>query len=463
MLTTTGLAAADYRRDLGDGLLLRWSTAEDTEKIAQIVGLVFRDKEDEPHNDFLANVVRIMLAGQISSVMGKNDYAIVEDTSKESRPIVAAVCLQRQQWEYEGIPFALGRPEIVATHPDYRNKGLIRAIFDLVHARSEAEGHMVQGITGIPNFYRQFGYEYALDLEEQRIVELHAVPQLEKGEQEPEPEPEPYIMREATLEDLPVVRELYNRHRARYMISTHCQDESWHYMLKGWQADPQRFRINTIQVILDRKQTIVGMLMTQAQRHRKTVYVMMLATAPGVNLQSMVPSLLRALQTYGQNLPLSARNADPFTQIGFSIGVNHPLYDVLGKELAPYGNPPYAWYIRVPDLARFIQHITPVLEQRLADSPVAGFTGDFKLNFYRGGLKLVFEHGRLKGVEPWRAPIYGDKGEVGIPRDVFLKALFGYRNLEEIRYAYPDVWTTNRVIFNTLFPKKQSWALTLPF
>jgi GNAT superfamily N-acetyltransferase len=457
MLTTTHLAAADYRRDLGDGLILRWSTAEDTEKIAQLVGQVFRNKEDEPHNEFLANVVRVMLAGQIPSVMGENDYAIIEDTSKEVRPVVAAVCLQRQQWKYEGMLLTLGRPEIVATHPDYRNKGLIRAIFELVHARSEVEGHMVQGITGIPNFYRQFGYEYALDLDELRLVYLHAIPQLKEGEEEP------YTMREATLEELPVVRELYNRYCDQYMISTHSSDEIWHYMLKGWQDDPQRFSINTIQVILDSKQTIVGTLLTQAERRRKTVYVIMLATAPGVNLQRMTPSLLRALQTYGEKLPVSKSNTAPFTQLGFSIGVNHPLYDVLGKELAPYGDPPYAWYIRVPDLLRFIQFIAPVLERRLADSPVAGFTGDFKLNLYRSGLKLVFENGQLKGVEPWRAPIYGDGGEVEIPRDVFLKALFGYRSLDELRYAYPDVITSNEVMFNALFPKKPSWTVILPF
>ena len=43
-------ASASYRRELGGGLLQRWSTPDDTENIAQLCGMVFRDKEDEPFN-----------------------------------------------------------------------------------------------------------------------------------------------------------------------------------------------------------------------------------------------------------------------------------------------------------------------------------------------------------------------------------------------------------------------------
>ena len=98
-------------------------------------------------------------------LMGPGDFALVEDQSKPHNPLVACTCLWRHTWEYEGIPFAMGRPEIVASDPAYRHRGLIRALFELIHARSEAEGHLVQAITGIPYFYRLFGYEYALDLE----------------------------------------------------------------------------------------------------------------------------------------------------------------------------------------------------------------------------------------------------------------------------------------------------------
>jgi hypothetical protein len=31
-----------------------------------------------------------------------------------------------QIWAYEGIPFGVGRPELVGTLPEYRNRGLVR-------------------------------------------------------------------------------------------------------------------------------------------------------------------------------------------------------------------------------------------------------------------------------------------------------------------------------------------------
>ena len=48
MVTILPAASAIYRRDLGDGLILRWSTAQDTENIAQLCSMVFRNKADEP-------------------------------------------------------------------------------------------------------------------------------------------------------------------------------------------------------------------------------------------------------------------------------------------------------------------------------------------------------------------------------------------------------------------------------
>ena len=40
-MTNIEPAHHSYRRDLGDGLVLRWSTAEDTENIVELIGSVF--------------------------------------------------------------------------------------------------------------------------------------------------------------------------------------------------------------------------------------------------------------------------------------------------------------------------------------------------------------------------------------------------------------------------------------
>ena len=58
---------------------------------------------------------------------------LVEDT--RTGQVVSTMCLIPQTWTYAGIPFAVGRPEAVATHSDYRKRGLgmkmIRVLIDL--------------------------------------------------------------------------------------------------------------------------------------------------------------------------------------------------------------------------------------------------------------------------------------------------------------------------------------------
>ncbi|GAC1645790.1 MAG: hypothetical protein NVS4B12_12150 [Ktedonobacteraceae bacterium] len=120
--------------------------------------------------------------------------------------------------------------------------------------------------------------------------------------------------------------------------------------------------------------------------------------------------------------------------------------------------------MRVHDVPAFLRHIAPTLERRLASSAAAAYTGELTLDFYRGGLHLVFDRGRITHIEPWRAPAYKNTADASCPALVFLQLLFGHRNLDELRYAFPDVRIEKseaEVLINALFPKKFSWVIPL--
>ncbi|MBO0777567.1 MAG: GNAT family N-acetyltransferase [Ktedonobacteraceae bacterium] len=455
MLTSASPAAADYRRDLGDGLVLRWSTAADTEHLAELTSLVFRDKADDPPNDYLPHEIRRLMRGD-HPVMGPGDYGLVEDTRKEGNPVVACVCLQRLTWQYEDIPFRIGRPEIVATDPAYRNRGLIRKIFEMVHARSEAEGHLVQAITGIPYFYRQFGYEFALDLGGRRVVFNQLIPKLKDGESEP------YTLREATVEDIPLLQRCYNRRQPDNLVWTEAPDYYWRYHIENWKTSSEHDKTVSFQVILDANGTPVGALHAAVKRRSRELGVWNFDVVPGINLQAVLPSVLRALLAYGSQLPTSKPDIEPFSAIAFRLGRQHPVYELLGSGLAPYQDPPYSWYVRVPNLPAFLTHIAPVLEKRLAGSDIAGYSGEIKLDFYRGGphggLRMAFENGKLHTVEHWNVPTYEGNASGGFPPLVFLQVVFGHRTLDELRRAFPDVWVDREpeFVLKTLFPVRPS-------
>ncbi len=188
----------------------------------------------------------------------------------------------------------------------------------------------------------------------------------------------------------------------------------------------------------------------------------MMEVAQNINLQAMMPSVLRNLQAYGELLPISHRNKEPFSAISFLLGRNHPVYDALGP-LAPIHEPPYAWYIRVADLPAFIMHIAPALQQRLANSAIANYTGELKIDFYRGGLRLAFENGLLTTAEPWTAPIYNAEPSAGFPPLVFLQLLFGHRSLDDLHAILPDAWANDdtKLVLKTLFPTRPSYPLPL--
>jgi hypothetical protein len=156
------------------------------------------------------------------------------------------------------------------------------------------------------------------------------------------------------------------------------------------------------------------------------------------------------------------RDGGDCLMFGFMLGSKHPAYEALGSSL-PGVHEPYAWYMRVPDLSAFIRHIAPALEKRLAESIAVGYSGELKISFYRDGLRLVFEKGRLQIVESWK-PKNEDEENASFPNLTFLQMVFGYRSFDELHYAFADCsWKDNQsyCLLNILFPKKLSDVLPI--
>ncbi len=448
------LADPNYIGDLGDGLIRRWSSAADVEKIGRLMALVYRDSADEPPRIREMDEARVVM-GATFPFMGAGDFALVEDTRQPERPCVACTSLFRHRWSYAGIPFGVGRPEEVATDPAYRKRGLVRSLMEMVHARSTAKGDLVQAITGIPYFYRQFGYEYVLDLGGNRNTPVTVIPNAKATEVEP------CTLRPATIADASDLQMLYNQHRASSLVWHETTEDFWRYHAGFWD-DPEVIGRDATHVGLGRRVymavdadgRISGYVWVTTVRWDEKFWVLGLELAPGVNWQTLMPSMLRELRSLGQQTPFLGSEVEPLNEISFHLGRAHPAYDVLGQRLAPYYEPPYAWYLRVPDIPMFIRHIAPALEERLARSLLSGHTGALLIDFYRGGLQLQFEQGKLAGVEPWNTPPFGDHAHAGLPALTFLQLLFGYRSLADLRAVFPDVWVDEKftLLIDTLFP-----------
>ena len=433
-------------RDLGDGLVLRHVTAADVGALVEYNTTVLGRRQAH-----FEAWMRDMMDGR-HPVLSASDFTFVEDT--RTGKIVSSLNLVRQTWSYAGLKLRVGRPEVVSTHPDYRQRGLVRAQFEVIHEWSRQRRDHLLAITGIPCFYRQFGYEMAIDIGEGRAGLISQIPALKRGGREP------YRARPAAEDDLPFMLRVGKQAQQRYLLTCVRDAETLLYELKGRRKKSTvRMELRVIETDGGRP---VGFLVHSKGLSGGRMNACLYELTPGLSWLSVTPSVLRYLKATGQTY--ARRQKAELTQFCFHLGAAHPVYEVIPEKL-PITHKPYAWYVRVANLPAFLRRIRPVLEQRLADSPLPGHTGELKLNFSRDGLRMDFKKGRLAKVEPWAPGAnHHEWGNAAFPGLTFLQLLFGYRTLDELRHIYPDCWARGdgvQALLAALFPKRPSHILQL--
>ncbi len=434
-------------RDLGDDLILRRATKEDTEKLVAFNTRIHGNMEKEEPEERVGAWTRDLME-RPHPTFEIGDFTIVEDI--KSGVIVSSLNLISQTWSYSGVPFGVGRPELVGTHPDYRDRGLIRAQFEVIHQWSAARGEKMQAITGIPFYYRLFGYEMALALGGGRVGYPPHVPKLEDDQSEP------YNIRPADEADIPFIAQLYQQACQRSLVSCVRNQELWRYEISG--KSPKNVNRSEIRIIETPESESIGFFTHPVMNWGPTLVVNYYELKPGVPWLEPTYSLIRYLEMTAKANTAAEEDAPEFGAFAFWLGGEHPVYEVIADRL-PRVREPYAWYIRIPDLPDLIRQITPVLEDRLADSPMSGYSGELKLTFYRDGLCFVFEAGEIAEVKAWEPTPAGHSGDAAFPGLTFLQLLLGYRNMQELQHAFADCWVDNdqaQAVLKILFPKQYS-------
>ena len=435
-------------RDLGEGLIIRRSRAEDAEALVKFN----KDIHSEDENDAkgLEDWTLDLISGE-GPTFNVDDFTLVEDV--RTGEIISSCCLISQTWSYEGIPFKVGRPELVGTKKDYRRRGLVREQMEILHQWSAERGELVQAITGIPYYYRQFGYEMTLNLEGGRSGYKIHVPKLKDGEQEP------YTFREADKADIPFLISTYNRGCQRSMVYSVWNKQLWHYELTG----KRQFNINRreIFIIEDRDGQQVGFIgippLKWGDNSALTVYEL----APGFSWSAVTPSVIRFLWQTGETLAKVQKLSQE--KFGFFLGEVHPAYEVIASKL-PGIHKPYAYYLRVPDQVEFIHEISPALETHLQNTAFDHYSGEVKVSFYRAGFKLDFKNGHIEDIQKI-GPDELNEATAAFPGLAFLQLLFGFRSFDELDHAFTDCYAKNeesKHLINALFPKKPSdvWPIS---
>ena len=361
--------------------------------------------------------------------MAPQDCVFVENRDGE---IVSSLCLIPWKWNCDGALLEVGEMGIVGTAEKYRKRGLIRAQVGYFKQRLQERGCVVSAIQGIPGFYRQFGYEYALPLEGGYRLELRHVPT---------PQTPEHSVRAAAVGDIPALMSMYDEAVAPLSMHTERSELIWRYLMT--RNDPADAMYRETWIIEGADGAAEGYCRIP-RHHFGTELVLDEASA---SRYATTLAILDHAKTLAQkrNQPgirLNLPSSSPLVRIALSHGATN-----LGT---------YAWQIRVPDSARLLRALRPALQTRLDGSMFCAWTGVVCVSFYTHGVALTFERGRLRSVEACLPPA---DAQIRMPFAAFVPLAMGYRSADELRDQFPDVSVHGmwKLMLETLFPKRESF------
>ena len=413
-----------YRQSLGDGLVLRTAADErDVERVAEFNGTV--------HEPGVASMTRHLFFHHPN--IQWEDLIFVED--ERSGQVVSSLCLIPWTWRYETVNIPAGEMGIVGTLEAFRRRGLIRAQVDTLKRRLRQRGCLLSHIQGIPYYYRQFGYEYALPLEGGLRLETRHVP---------DPPEKPFEFHPVTIDDLPILARLYDEATRDLAISTVRDKATWQYLLthaRGTQTEQDAWLIH------DAHGGVVGYMCVPLHHFGQELVV---SEVSRLGFEAALAVLNHAKE-------LATEHDRP--GIRLNLPANCTLM-CLARSLGAHDLGTYAWQIHVPDTAALLRALTPVLERRIAESPFAGMTREVRLNLYRETIALRFETGSLTEVANLGS---GGDGMASFPPPQFIPLVLGHRTVEELHQSHPDVHVAPawRLLVDTLFPKAASFIYTI--
>ncbi len=357
-----------------------------------------------------------------------SDYTIVREAG--SGKVVSTTCILPWQMTFDGVRLKVAMLEMVVTHPDFRRYGLIRRQIERFQQRVRERGDHLSIIQGIPYYYRQFGYGYALDHSRRIRLPVARIPQNERAAE--------YRIRPATSDDYAVVTALYKVAMAQQVIHVERNEAAWAYLHQHAGMPP---------VMIEHVSTGVVAGYARCTMDEGVLNV----RESGLHEPAVASEVLSLLaRDQAGEFAVYGNPADSLYRAATALG---------GSEAIPD-----QWLLNLPDPRMFLSAIIPTLERRLAQSDFDDASANLILNFYHRAVRLRIEKGRVMGIDDIGfvdASMGADGGDLCIPPDAFVRLVFGYRSLDELRDAWPDIVARkhSRALLDALFPLMSSWIL----
>lgn len=364
----------------------------------------------------------------------KQAYGFIAE-EKETGEVVAAFILMPWAWQMEGVRLNIAQMAGAATRRAYRRRGLIRELIRLFDQTLAQEQFDLAVINGIRGFYRQFGYCFAIPVENRINLPLELIP-------EP-PANGAYTFRLADKEDIPYLMREEELHRNSYGVTVARDEAAWEFLLN------------------ERHDTIFGSDFWIMERGAEERYYCRMPLQGHFGGRGLIISevsedisrqALDHLFAFCKQKAIEAQK--PFLRL------NLPDTSRAAQAATTMGAQPSgqsAWQIKMPQPARFLLKIAPLLEKRLQATTFGDFSGTLRLDFFKTNLDMRWEEGKLLSVAPGQGR---QAHRLRIYSDLFPILCLGHRSWSELAHIQPDIGPSSQesaALAEALFPVQRSW------
>jgi predicted acetyltransferase len=393
-------------------------TADDVEQNLEVMRKVFGQ------NSGVDSLVKKLLDHH--PTMTLNDFFVIKHHGK----IVASLNLIPQNWSIDDVLLKVAELGCVATLPEHRNGGLQRRLVNEFHRQAEEQDYDLCAIEGIPYFYRQFGYEYAIPLNEETRIRLDQIPDYKST----------LDIRPFTEGDIPKAMQLLAQSQRKFYIHTVRDEQIWKMQQKTGFTSESKFDGFTVE-----------------KNGNMIAYFRI-----GDKIEDKELMLRETVDTdYYTNRAILKFLKDKGKQREFeTLTANISYLDSLSEQLVALGaiqrTPPYAWQIRIVDYVKIFQKMKTLFEKRLAVSSYCHLTEKLNFNFRRYTVQIAVEDGVIADIQRLES---NEDGTIGLNPIAFTQLLLGHRSRSELEMTYPDfgIRPSHKHLIDVLFPKLPSY------
>jgi len=348
---------------------------------------------------------------------------------KHGDSAVAGLLLIPQVWKIGGAEIKVAEMGCVGTDPVYRRKGVQCILNDEFDKYAAEQGFDLCVLAGIPYFYRQFGYQYAVELEYSTEIELAKIPDRESG----------IRLEEFMNEHIMKADRLLRKAQEGYLVHSVRTEGVWEMQQEIGTYGGEPFQAASLYL----RDRFVGYYRYVVDKEKGSFYIKEL----GIDENVSVGDLAGVIKGHASGIGMTV------------LKTGLPHQDQVSKyliSLEAKTNRPYAWQVKTLDLTRFLTKLSLVLESRIEDSEFKGVSKDITLNFWKFAVSMKIEGGKIGSIEK----VHGEKDRtIGLNPYAFIKLALGYKSRLELEEMYPDFRVRGEMggLIDVMFPKQSGY------